>query len=170
MDTADVGIPGSRLCSLWQGTAKTVLNIHFQQTLSADGQWNFTCQHGPNECVGNIVQACALRTLREQPEQQMEFINCVMGSEDPSTGGQECGRSLNISYSQISTCTHSREGPQLLSGLGNRTHDFQPLITFVPTVVFNSVYNADDQTDSLNNLKLVVCRHLTGIKPSACDN
>nr|CAD7459196.1 unnamed protein product [Timema tahoe] len=63
-----------------------------QQTLSADGQWSFTCQHGPNECVGNIVQACALRTLRDQPDQQMEFINCVMDSEDPSTGGQEVSR------------------------------------------------------------------------------
>ncbi|CAG2062947.1 unnamed protein product, partial [Timema podura] len=80
-----------------------------------------------------------------------------------------CGRSLNISYSQISACTDSREGPQLLSGLGNRTHDFQPLITFVPTVVFNSVYNVDDQTDSLTNFKSVVCRHLTGIKPTSCD-
>ena len=34
-----------------------------QFTESEDGGWDFTCQHGPNECQGNKVQACILNQV-----------------------------------------------------------------------------------------------------------
>jgi len=31
-----------------------------KETQNADGTWTFTCQHGVNECIGNMYEACAI--------------------------------------------------------------------------------------------------------------
>nr|CAD7580578.1 unnamed protein product [Timema californicum] len=88
-----------------------------QQTVSAEGEWNFTCQHGPNECVGNIVQGQEVsrtggQEVSKTGEQQMEFINCVMGSEDPSTGGEQVSRTGGQDSRRIVVQEDSRTGVQ----------------------------------------------------------
>ena len=32
--------------------------IFFYQEEMKDGKWVFTCQHGPAECVGNLIEVC----------------------------------------------------------------------------------------------------------------
>lgn len=58
-------------------------NIHhlnlFQQEKLKDGAWNFTCQHGPNECRGNKIQSCGLYFLQKKPSKQIKFAACFMG-------------------------------------------------------------------------------------------
>merc|ERR1719348_2326702 len=44
-----------------------------------DQSWDFTCQHGPNECWGNKVQACALKKIPDT-ESIVPLINCLMMS------------------------------------------------------------------------------------------
>ena len=46
------------------------------------GGYNFTCQHGPNECAGNEMLACA-RQYIGQHETYVKFTLCVMSTEDP---------------------------------------------------------------------------------------
>jgi interferon gamma-inducible protein 30 len=55
------------------GNAKTTQN---------GSSWSFTCQHGPNECLGNMIQACAIN-LYDWYTQALPFIVCVEAS--PST-------------------------------------------------------------------------------------
>merc|ERR1712226_1261963 len=42
--------------------------------------WNFTCQHGPQECRGNKLQACVLDQVPD-PEEYLPAINCLMEPE-----------------------------------------------------------------------------------------
>merc|ERR1712156_1039918 len=30
-----------------------------------NGGWDFACQHGPNECTGNLYQACLINALKK---------------------------------------------------------------------------------------------------------
>ena len=41
------------------------------------GGYNFLCQHGPQECAGNIAIACA-RDAAKNIEQYLTFVNCIM--------------------------------------------------------------------------------------------
>lgn len=54
------------------GNARTVAN---------GSSWSFTCQHGPNECVGNIIEACVLN-MYDWYTQALPFIICI--EENPS--------------------------------------------------------------------------------------
>lgn len=42
--------------------------------------YTFTCHHGEKECVGNKVQACALKLIPATPDMdlQVKYINCLM--------------------------------------------------------------------------------------------
>ena len=42
------------------------------QFTEAGDSWTFMCQHGPQECYGNIVQACILNQVSQQPEDKTE--------------------------------------------------------------------------------------------------
>lgn len=41
----------------------------------------FHCQHGPKECYGNRVQACAIEILKNT-EISLNYINCMFGHKD----------------------------------------------------------------------------------------
>jgi interferon, gamma-inducible protein 30 len=36
-----------------------------RQTQNADGTWSFTCQHGPTECYGNLLEVCGMSRIQE---------------------------------------------------------------------------------------------------------
>lgn len=59
------------------------LQQNFQHNL-VDGKWKFQCQHGPRECYGNKMQACALNQNSSQGT-NVNFVTCVMGQQDPSS-------------------------------------------------------------------------------------
>ncbi len=60
----------------------------FQFTASGDGGWDFTCQHGPNECEGNLYQACVIDKI-DDPDTEIEVISCIMSDSEPYTATQK---------------------------------------------------------------------------------
>ena len=57
-----------------------MLSVRMSQFIGRpEGGFNFTCQHGPDECEGNLYQACVLSKTPDAG-QQMEFVNCFMSS------------------------------------------------------------------------------------------
>ena len=51
----------------------------WQFIANPEGGFNFTCQHGPKECEGNLYQACVLSKTGDA-DKRMEFVNCFMTS------------------------------------------------------------------------------------------
>lgn len=58
-----------------------------QDTATAEGGYTFTCQHGPDECVGNEMLACAKKYITVQKD-YVDFNICVMTAEDPPFAGE----------------------------------------------------------------------------------
>ena len=57
-----------------------VMAIFMRQFIAnPEGGFNFTCQHGPKECEGNLYQACLLSKTGDA-DKRMEFVNCFMTS------------------------------------------------------------------------------------------
>lgn len=112
----------------------------------------FNCHHGPNECYGNKVHACAIEHIQGNSYQventreslTMDFINCLMkvgnNFADNVYPGPKCARDNQIStYENIQQCANSTEGSQLLMRYGQQTNQFQNPLKSVPTVVFKQV-------------------------------
>ena len=49
----------------------------------------FACQHGIEECVNNLFQACLFNKVAAT-KLQVELASCLMGSEDPHMKTEEC--------------------------------------------------------------------------------
>lgn len=112
----------------------------------------FTCHHGPNECYGNKVHACAIEHIQANSYQveytreslTMDFINCLMkaGKNFPDNvyPGQRCASENHINnWENIKTCANSTEGSVLLRKAGESTMRLKEPLTSVPTILFNEV-------------------------------
>nr|CAH7764763.1 unnamed protein product [Callosobruchus chinensis] len=120
------------------------------------GRWNFTCQHGPRECYGNKVQACAVALLDQR--KSTEFVVCIMKSSDAVAEENlyKCATENNITFTEIKHCAESSKGDELLAFNGYRTTSVKPPIRFVPTIIFNDSYNQSMQDMALHNFSSVV--------------
>merc|ERR1719384_1128776 len=66
------------------------LNPFGKANFSVSGSgWDFTCQHGPDECRGNKVQACVLDQVPEAKE-YVPLIHCIMASASPPDAAAKC--------------------------------------------------------------------------------
>ena len=49
----------------------------------------FACQHGIEECVNNLFQACLFNKVMDTTL-QVQLASCLMGSRDPHMKTKEC--------------------------------------------------------------------------------
>jgi len=140
----------------------------------------FTCQHGPNECYGNKLHACALQHIQVDSFQKkhtreslsLEYVVCLFknGFQDAPIPGEKCARELEFkNWDVISQCTNSTEGSKLLQRYGEQTHNLKPELTFVPTIVIKHQYTKETQDLSLTDLRSAVCRALPQPRPAECN-
>ncbi|XP_074603602.1 gamma-interferon-inducible lysosomal thiol reductase-like [Brevipalpus obovatus] len=128
----------------------------------------FTCQHGPKECQGNLIQACAKKYLAV--DELMKLTVCMERSYAPETQLDECAKQENITQTaSIQSCVSGNEGTQLLRQLGDRTHALTPKMTFVPWVTLGGVYNENFQNEAITDLKSALCDRCQGTKPAGCS-
>uniref|UniRef100_A0A646QGE0 Gamma-interferon-inducible lysosomal thiol reductase n=1 Tax=Hemiscolopendra marginata TaxID=943146 RepID=A0A646QGE0_9MYRI len=131
--------------------------------------WGFTCQHGPSECKGNKLQACAIK-LYKDIELTMPFVYCVMTNPNPPDSGESCSKQNGLVWSRLSKCLGGTEGNNYLHEMGVRTEILDPRLVFVPWININGNHTDKIQEDALKNLKREVCQFYKGSKkPSACD-
>jgi len=141
----------------------------------------FTCHHGPNECYGNKVHACAIEHIQANSYQTentresltLDFINCMMkaGKNFPDNvyPGARCARENQISvWENIEQCANSTEGSQLLKQHGDATNRFQMPLQSVPTVVFNQKYDVKVNERAMNNFLGTLCKYVSMPEPKIC--
>ncbi|KAG8236601.1 hypothetical protein J437_LFUL016850 [Ladona fulva] len=129
---------------------------------------DFVCQHGPDECTGNKLQACALSHLTDQ-DQKMKFVNCFMGSSNVKSS-TECATLINFDARKIEDCANSTEGYDALKKLGDKTKNLSPPLKSVPTVVFNNKPAEADQEKITANFMEALCMRIQGTKPTECGS
>ena len=62
----------------------SINKCYFQFKSDGTGGWEFTCQHGNDECIGNLYQACLLDGIKGNNSLQVEAVYCMMSSEKPN--------------------------------------------------------------------------------------
>ncbi|KAK4883205.1 hypothetical protein RN001_006524 [Aquatica leii] len=134
-----------------------------------NGKWKFSCQHGPNECLGNKYQACGLARNQSQA-QNLEFVHCMMSASNPSSekAVTKCAPKLGIPMADILDCSNNATGDEILAQFGNRTHAVQPNIYFIPTIIFNDVYEFNDHWGAMSDFLTTACNALDN-QPGGCN-
>ena len=126
------------------------------------GGVSFECQHGPNECTGNMVQACALNIY--PADKQVPFVKCMMSKRSPYTAGETCAKSLGLEYDKVDSCVKGSDGQKYLLEMGRKKEALDPKLNFVPWILVNGKRDSA----ALGDLKSSVCAAYTGPKPAKC--
>ncbi|KXJ73698.1 hypothetical protein RP20_CCG015229 [Aedes albopictus] len=132
----------------------------------------FECHHGPNECYGNKVHACALANIEGnsyQPNRTkevltLEYVNCLMERAQFKSGefpGKACADQFEINWETIEQCSNSTQGSNLLRNYGDETLKLQNPLASVPTVAFRQTFDSDVQKLAVDNFRAALCKNLS---------
>ncbi|GFN89146.1 leucine rich repeat protein [Plakobranchus ocellatus] len=130
-------------------------------------KYTFECQHGPDECQGNIVETCTIHYFPKEKD-HIVFIGCFEQKYDESHDWQAtletCAKAANFSQAkvaEISQCVSGDLGNTLEHAMAARTGPHQ----WVPWILLDGVLNMDAETRLLE----LVCDAYKGAKPTVCS-
>lgn len=131
--------------------------------------WKFECQHGEQECIGNLLETCAIHVMSGNMVKVMPFINCMESSRHlPMKAAKTCAGKHGVPLDEVLNCYNSTEGNQLEHEMALRTDALRPPHQYVPWVVLNGVHTEKINKEAMENLLKLICETYTGPKPSAC--
>jgi interferon gamma-inducible protein 30 len=146
-----------------------ILNLEMLPYGNARGTTKVTCQHGPEECAFNMIEACGIEHLKD-PSLYMPFIFCVEESDfsdassKPTEVLEKCAPHSFLAA--ITTCYGNgkgAEGSSLIAAIAEKT---KPLNHgYTPWVVVDGKHSEAAE----NNLEKAICKAYKGSnKPAAC--
>jgi len=112
----------------------------------ANGTYDISCQHGPEECKLNKLHSCVIHQLVDT-SRWFPFIYCMEEAmskkEDPDAAKKKCYNQLGIKASEqkkIDECAQGPQGDQLQKAAADRTDAIKPdKHVFVPWIMINDV-------------------------------
>lgn len=135
-----------------------------------DGKWVFTCQHGEEECFGNMLHTCALHAYPRNIT--FPFIACMEMSNEASVEetGKKCAGEQGLSFTNLMKCVNSKKGNQLQHEMAVKTKSLDPPHEYVPWITINGMHTEAIQEEASKDLLGLICRTYKGPKPSACKD
>ncbi|XP_076817105.1 gamma-interferon-inducible lysosomal thiol reductase-like [Clavelina lepadiformis] len=143
-------------------------NAH--ETQVSSGYWNYTCQHGPEECTGNFIENCIQKYTDNVFDAYFPVIYCMESSKDPIAAAEKCVTSAMLDWNVISKCASGKEGNGLMHQAALNTDVLQPKHKYVPWILVNGQHTEGMQQEAQTNLLKVVCETYTGKKPAQCQS
>ncbi|XP_066912920.1 gamma-interferon-inducible lysosomal thiol reductase-like [Clytia hemisphaerica] len=130
--------------------------------------WYFTCQHGSAECLGNLIETCAIH-YNPDASKIIPFLHCLEEYGPTQTNAQYCAGIAKIDYNTIYTCSEGDEGKQLEHRMALKTEALNPPHQYVPWLTMNGQHTTAIQNGLSSNMLATICNAYTGAKPAACS-
>uniref|UniRef100_A0A8C6X808 Gamma-interferon-inducible lysosomal thiol reductase n=1 Tax=Naja naja TaxID=35670 RepID=A0A8C6X808_NAJNA len=130
-------------------------------------KWHFECQHGEEECLGNMIEACINHLY---PVYAFPLIFCMESSVDVIPSLPLCLKlyAPNASLADISACVTGDLGNKLMHRNAELTRALQPHHEYVPWILINGEHSEILQTQAQDSLFNLVCSLYKGDLPVAC--
>ncbi|XP_038633493.1 gamma-interferon-inducible lysosomal thiol reductase-like isoform X1 [Scyliorhinus canicula] len=162
----------TQLCPTWV-RVKEILNIMLipfgnAEEILEGRSWQFRCQHGENECQGNIIQSCVMHYLQNATS-YMPVICCMESASSALTEAQLClqTHAPAVLWDTISDCVNGDQGNELMHQNAQMTNELEPPHNYVPWILINGEHSEDLQHQAETDLFNLVCK--TYIGREVCD-
>ncbi|CAH2102611.1 unnamed protein product [Euphydryas editha] len=108
------------------------------QTIENNGMLKFKCQHGPAECYGNKLHACAIDYFQNTTTAVL-FNICMMGYDEGlgsnDLAADRCALSMSVQSKYIKACARGERGSELLKYYGEESKKAN--FSYVPYILIN---------------------------------
>ncbi|KAJ0059031.1 hypothetical protein NL108_007308 [Boleophthalmus pectinirostris] len=135
---------------------------------SFDGKkYIFKCQHGEEECVGNMIEACLLNLTGSDAYLP---IFCMEASNDAAKAAHSCVDLFapDLSWERLMKCVNGDLGNQIMHQNALKTQALKPPHTYVPWITINGVHTEELQDQAFSALGPLACSMYQGEKPAMC--
>ncbi|KAK6738235.1 hypothetical protein RB195_020379 [Necator americanus] len=109
---------------------------------SGNGTVLCTCQHGPEECRKNALQACVIDALPSAVD-YLDIVACIQGPSGFSEAFTKCIANPTVSgkldQNRMFQCANSDEGRLLMAEHGSESLQFGANIYWVPWIAINGL-------------------------------
>ena len=130
-------------------------------------KWVFTCQHGEQECYGNLMMSCAQAHYSQH--NYLAFDICVEEAANFKNGGPACAKKLGLNFTLVDTCMTTDEGNRVQHEVAVKTNNLNPPHQYTPWILVNGVHTQDIQNAIYADMLSYVCKVYKGpIKIKAC--
>uniref|UniRef100_A0A3B4AWF1 Gamma-interferon-inducible lysosomal thiol reductase n=1 Tax=Periophthalmus magnuspinnatus TaxID=409849 RepID=A0A3B4AWF1_9GOBI len=131
------------------------------------GKYIFKCQHGEQECLGNMIEACMLNLTSSDA---FLPIYCMEASGDVVKAAQPCVELFapDLSWERLMKCVNGDLGNQIMHQNALKTQALKPSHNYVPWITINGVHTEDLQDKAFSALVPLVCNMYKGEKPAIC--
>ncbi|XP_016331558.1 gamma-interferon-inducible lysosomal thiol reductase-like [Sinocyclocheilus anshuiensis] len=131
------------------------------------GKYIFTCQHGEDECLGNMIETCLWSMLGINA---FPVIFCMESGVDVLKAAQPC---LGVyfpdtKWDSVMNCVKGEEGNKLMHQNAVKTNALKPPHEYVPWITVNGEHTDALQDKAMASLFNLVCSLYKGDKPPAC--
>ncbi|KAG5552914.1 hypothetical protein RHGRI_010884 [Rhododendron griersonianum] len=130
----------------------------------------WVCQHGPDECLLNTVEACAIRVWPDLGAHfSFRFIKCIerLQLENKHSDWKSCFGREGLNSKQLIHCYNTGLGFELERSYAYETASLKPPRRFVPWVIVDNLPLEEDY----QNFVAYVCRAYKGPStPKACGS
>jgi len=128
----------------------------------------FQCQHGEQECLGNMVQACIMKA-KSEPKDHLPALFCMEAGAAEGDSIEkiafECMKETGIDVDEVLSCTQSAAANDMMFLISNHSNSLSPQRQYVPWVTIDGEHFEEaDAGDLLRPL----CLSLTPPLPAAC--
>ncbi|XP_061587205.1 gamma-interferon-inducible lysosomal thiol reductase [Cololabis saira] len=129
-------------------------------------KYTFECQHGEQECLGNMIETCFLNMSR----MAFPIIFCMESSADVIKAAESCVQLYDpqLSMEKVKACVSGDQGNQLMHQNALQTGALNPPHKYVPWVTINGEHTEELQNKAMSSLFTLVCSLYKGAKPPAC--
>ncbi|XP_075977074.1 gamma-interferon-inducible lysosomal thiol reductase-like protein [Anticarsia gemmatalis] len=126
----------------------------------------FQCQHGPTECMGNVVQSCTLDLMQGRTDiDRADYVACEMNTQAGTKLDMQCVYEADVDEEDVYQCATSAKGLSLQLDDEYYTKIINP--TFVPTITFDDVFDQEIQDASIRDLPGALCLYRKDLPPCA---
>ncbi|KAG8096372.1 hypothetical protein GUJ93_ZPchr0013g34501 [Zizania palustris] len=125
-----------------------------------------SCQHGPDECLLNTVEACAIDAWPDL-RVHFRFIYCVesLVVDGKHREWESCFKKLGLDPKHVTDCYKGERGHKLALKYGRQTDALQPPHKYVPWVVVDG----QPLYDNYESFEAYVCKAYKGRPPKVCE-